>query len=287
MLNWALAVAFMLAGFKFSGSQAIIFGAIYMLIPMLVALFLQKLIYKEKVKDNLLISFKLNKWFLVAWLLIPVANILVIFVALLIPGVTISPEMGGLIEKMSTSLPPDQLEKLTEKVHNLPPFVPALITLVQGLIAGITINAVFAFGEELGWRGFLLHQFKKLHFMKASLITGFVWGIWHFPIILMGHNYPAHPIAGVFMMTLFCILLSPIFAYITLKSKSVIAAAIMHGSLNGTVGLSMMLLVGGSDLTIGITGISGFALLTLLNVVIFLIDKYWTKENIWSKTIES
>ena len=66
LLNWALAVAFMLAGFKFSGSQAIIFGAIYMLIPMLVALFLQKLIYKEKVKDNLLISFKLNKWFLVA-----------------------------------------------------------------------------------------------------------------------------------------------------------------------------------------------------------------------------
>ena len=34
-------------------------------------------------------------------------------------------------------------------------------------------------------------------FLKTSVLTGFIWGVWHAPIILQGHNYPQHPVAGV------------------------------------------------------------------------------------------
>ena len=63
------------------------------------------------------------------------------------------------------------------------------------------------------------------------------------------------------------------FSYVRLKAKSVIAAAIMHGSLNATAGLAIMLVKGGNDLTIGITGLSGFLVLAVINVLIFLYNR--------------
>ena len=64
-------------------------------------------------------------------------------------------------------------------------------------------------------------------------------------------------------MTIFCILLSPMMSYITLRANSVIAAAVFHGTLNGTSGLALMVVHGGDDLTIGVTGLAGLAVLGL------------------------
>jgi hypothetical protein len=85
----------------------------------------------------------------------------------------------------------------------------------------------------------------------------------------MGHNYPQHPVLGVFMMTIWCILLSPIFSFIRIKSGSVIAASILHGTMNGTFALSVLVVEGGSDLIIGVTGLSGFIVLIIINVLIY------------------
>ena len=153
------------------------------------------------------------------------------------------------------------------------------------LVAGYTINAVFAFGEELGWRGYLLKTLHNKKFLHVSLITGIVWGIWHFPLILLGHNYPQNPVAGVGMMIILCILLSPMMTYIVIKSKSVITAAIFHGSNNAIAGIVILYIVGGNDLTNGITGLAGFLALLLVNLAFYLYDKYITKENIFSKII--
>lgn len=114
---------------------------------------------------------------------------------------------------------------------------------------------------------------------------GAIWGIWHAPIILMGHNYPEHPELGVLMMTIWCILLSPLFNYITIKTKSVIAASLLHGTLNGTAGLSILLIMGGTDLTVGVTGLSGFVALILVIAAIYIYDYKISKEKIMGQTI--
>jgi membrane protease YdiL (CAAX protease family) len=94
------------------------------------------------------------------------------------------------------------------------------------------------------------------------------------------HNYPQHPQLGVLMMIAWCVLLSPIFMYIRLKSKSVIAASIMHGSLNGTAGIALILITGGNDLSVGITGLAGFIALGLMIIAIFVYDQWIIKEKI-------
>lgn len=157
--------------------------------------------------------------------------------------------------------------------------------MIQGLFAGITINALFAFGEELGWRGFLLRQFQDMTFMKASMVIGIIWGIWHEPLILMGHNYPQHPQMGIVMMVVLCTLLTPFLLYITIKSKSVIATSIMHGTMNATAAISIVGIRGGNDLTSGITGVAGFITLFVFLIILFIYDRYIDKDRVLTNRI--
>ncbi|MBM3237165.1 CPBP family intramembrane metalloprotease [Candidatus Poribacteria bacterium] len=268
-LSWLIAILFFLLGGKWNRPIAMVVGVVYMFVPMTVAIIVQKFIYKEPVKEPLGISWKLNRWFLVAWLLPPIVAFATLGVSLFFPGIEYSSEMAGMFERFRQLLTPEQFKKMEEQAAILP-LHPFWIALLQGLVAGVTINAVAGFGEELGWRGLLQKELGFLGFWKASVVIGVVWGIWHAPIILQGHNYPQHPIAGVFMMTVFCVLLAPIFSYVRVKAKSVIAAAVIHGSLNGTIGLAIIVVKGGNDLIIGGTGLAGFIILAVVNLGIFV-----------------
>lgn len=268
-LNYLMVILYLAMGGKWVLPGSAIIGVAYMFVPMLVALWVQKGIYREPIKEPLGISFKLNRWFLAAWLLPPLIALATLAVSLLFPGVSFSPEMAGLFDKFKDMLTAEQFQQMQDQMALLPVH-PIWLSLLQGLVAGVTVNAVAGFGEELGWRGFLQRELSPLGFWRSTLLIGFIWGIWHAPIILQGHNYPQHPVIGVGMMTLWTMLLAPIIGYISLKAKSVIAAAVFHGTLNGTYILAVMTLKGGSDLTVGVSGLAGFLVLALVNLVIFL-----------------
>jgi len=256
---------------------ALIVATAYMFIPMIMAILVQKVIYGESLKEPLGISFKLNWWFLVAWLLPLAIALATLGVSLLLPAVEFSPQMAGLMERFKSNLTPEQFQQM-EQQSSIFPIHVFWISLLQGLIAGITVNAVAGFGEELGWRGLLQKEFSHMGFWKSSGLIGVIWGIWHAPLILLGHNYPEHPVAGVFMMIIFALLLSPIFSYVRLKAKSVIAAAVIHGSLNATVGLAIMMIQGGNELTVGVTGLSGFIVLALVNLGLYIYNRFFAGE---------
>ena len=159
-------------------------GTFIMFIPSISAVIIKKFIHHENLKADLLISFKINKWFFVAWLIIPIVMFFSLGISLLFPDVTYSPEMSGFIKRFESLLTLEQIEQMKNSLATLP-VNPIWLFLLQGLIAGLTINAIAAFGEELGWRGFLLQEFKEMHFFKAAIAIGFIWGIWHAPLILM------------------------------------------------------------------------------------------------------
>lgn len=261
-------------------------GAIYMFIPAISVLIVKKIIHKDKIKTDLLISFKINKWFVVAWFLMPIIIFSTLGINLIFTNVSYNPEMTGFLDRLSNIMTPEQIKEMQASIDALPINLIWLI-LIQGLIAGVTINALAAFGEELGWRGFLLHAFKEMKFFKASIIIGIIWGIWHAPLILMGHNYPQHPQIGVFMMIILSILITPFLLYVTIKAKSVIVAAIMHGTMNATAGISIMTISGGNDLTSGIAGLAGFISFTLFLIAIFVYDYYISKDKIMVNKISN
>ena len=268
LISWTAAGLFYLSGIGWGTFTATAFAIVYMFFPLLCTIIVQKLIYKQPVMKTYGFNKNINKWFLVAWGLPVFITFATIGVSLLFPGVSYSPEMRGIFEYLGDYIPEEMMAEM--------PFSPVVmfwLMLLQGIIAGPTINTVAAFGEEFGWRGFLLKETASAGFWKSALFIGFIWGIWHAPLILMGHNYPGFEVPGVFMMTLWCILLSPLFSYITIKANNVIAAAIFHGSINAVAGLAIMPLTGAMPLLTGVMGLAGFLVLAVLNLLIYFFGK--------------
>ena len=283
LVSWALA-AFMIFGLNVKNildnpMMYTICASLYMLLPLITAVVIQK-IDKEKLASTKLFSFKISWTWLVAWVLPVVLVLLTIFVNTLLPGVEINTDMSSMIPMDQVS---EEQKELFVKLLN--PAILTLVTIISGLCAGVSINAVFAFGEEYGWRNYLVSALKEKKFICASAFIGIVWGIWHFPLILLGHNYPQHSVAGVFMMVVFCVLASFIETYFVLKTKSVFPAAIFHGTINAVAGLNITLVKGGNDLLNGLTGLSGFFVIAIVVAVIYVFDKYVLKDNIFTKTI--
>ena len=158
------------------------------------------------------------------------------------------------------------------------PVNPIWLVLVLALIAGTTINAIAALGEEVGWRGFLVRELGHLGFWKSSVLIGLTWGVWYAPLVLLVLNYPHNLQLGVLVMIAWTTLLSPIFSYIRLKSRSVIAAAILHGTINAVPGLALLPITGGDEMTVGITGLAGFIVLAFINLALFIFDRFITTQ---------
>lgn len=152
----------------------------------------------------------------------------------------------------------------------LPSGFPGLLATF-GLILGLgtTVNALFAFGEEFGWRGYLLWELAPLGFWKASMAIGAVWGIWHAPIIVAGYNYPSFPLIGVFAMTVACISFSPVYTYLVVRAESVFAATLLHGVFNGSGGIVIAYAAAESPILeelvaspVGVAGVLAFGIAT-------------------------
>jgi membrane protease YdiL (CAAX protease family) len=139
---------------------------------------------------------------------------------------------------------------------------------VIGLIANLTFPIIMMFGEEYGWRSYLLQHLLPLGFWKANIITGAIWGLWHAPVILMGYNYGYYNVIGVLLFVLVCILLGTFFNYMYVRGNSVILVSVMHGWFNGMVP-SVVLLTGfmGKDILTAPLGLTGMAIMLVLVLI--------------------
>lgn len=105
---------------------------------------------------------------------------------------------------------------------------------VLSYFIGVLIySLIFALGEEYGWRGYLQKQWNPKNSLKGFIIIGIFWGLWHFPAILQGHNYPDYPIIGAFiLMPLLCSLFSIVFGLVFSRKNVIWIAVLFHGALN-------------------------------------------------------
>jgi len=156
----------------------------------------------------------------------------------------------------------------------VPVTVVVIAQLIQALTIGPLINVLFTMGEELGWRGYLLPKLLPLGQWKAVLLSGVIWGVWHAPAIVQGHNYPGYPVLGVFMMIIFCILLGIIISWMYLNTKSPWVAALAHGSINAVAGLPILFLAPGFNMAFGGTLAAPTAWIGMIAFIAWLM---WTK----------
>lgn len=279
LMSAMLALTFYFVGMRMVGSGALIIGIVYMFVPLLVAFTLQRLVLRLPVREGLALHFKLNPWFGVALLLPIVIGSLSLGVALLLPGVSYA-GFDGLLERGADTLTAAQRQTAREAFAtvSLPPLV---FIALKALAGGPTLNALAALGEEAGWRGFLYANLRGT-FLRTSLITGVIWGIWHAPLVLMGLNTTGPAWLSVITTIAFTTLLAPLCAYIRERSGSTIAVAIFHGTINASA--SMSLLARGDSALVGPTALAGLLALLILNALFAFYDLRISKNSLLRRT---
>jgi uncharacterized protein len=157
----------------------------------------------------------------------------------------------------------------------LSPDIVLVIAAVQSVLLGPILGIVVTFGEEYGWRGYLQSELLKLGRVRGVLLLGLIWGAWHGPIILMGYNYPDHPLLGVALMTLYMTGLAVVLSYAVLKSGSVLLAAFLHAVNNQVAAFIIAIGFKPFDTAFSfMIGIYGIAMLALVALLI-LRDPVW------------
>ncbi len=278
-ISWTGAIMFYLSDVEITSvAGSLLLVAVYMWAPAVAAIIVYRQ-YDRSIRRELGVRLGRVRWLALAWLL-PVALLAVtVAVATLLPEVSYTTDYTAFLE--DAGLTEEQIQEALAALDALP-VPPAALFVLQGLLAGLTVNAVAALGEELGWRGLMLNELATLGFWKVSLVTGVIWGFWHAPLVLQGHNFPEHPVLGVFVMTAAVTAVTPVYTYVTVRANSVFAAAFLHGSFNGVGSLYLILLTGAgaSDILVSPVGAAGAVAALLATSACVLHDRRVAEEPI-------
>ena len=138
------------------------------------------------------------------------------------------------------------------------------------LLVGTPVSALPAFGEEYGWRGYLLPRLLPLGEVRASIVVALIWAPWHLPVPLVGLNFPGkRPLAVLTMMTAGVLALSLLFTrFFVASGGAVVTVALLHGSLNAfSDRLADPVHLAGDPFVVSVGGVVGI-LVTLVGVIV-------------------
>lgn len=123
----------------------------------------------------------------------------------------------------------------------------AVLVSFAVLPINVLISSIPAFGEELGWRGFLTTALAPLGFWRSALLGGLIWGVWHAPVILLGYNFARPDGWGLLLMCGFTITVGVLLQWSRYWTRNVWVAAVGHGALNASAPLTLTWLSTSSD----------------------------------------
>ncbi len=163
------------------------------------------------------------------------------------------------------------------------PWLIAVSQLVAAVTVGPLVNAVVAFGEEFGWRAYLVPKLAPLGARRAVVLSGVVWGVWHWPILAMGYNYgfgyPGFPWTGMLVLLAFTVGAGTFLAWLTVQEGSVWVASVGHGAINAIGGISLLFLAGQPNSLLGPAPVGLLAALPWLALAAWLLrEPSWFPE---------
>jgi membrane protease YdiL (CAAX protease family) len=118
------------------------------------------------------------------------------------------------------------------------------------------LSSIYAAGEEIGWRGYMLTRLIDAGIRRPVLASGIVWGVWHVPLILTGQIRLERE-ACAFRRALCCRhrRIRHLIARLRLESGSVWPAVLIHGTWNAMIQGVFDASTTGSTLLLGESGI--------------------------------
>ena len=166
-------------------------------------------------------------------------------------------------------------EQVASMGVGMDPWLLVAIQIGSALTIAPIINALFAFGEEFGWRAYLLPKLAPLGYRRAVVVSGIVWGVWHWPLLAMGYNYgfdyPGFPWTGMLAFLAFTVGAGTFLAALTIREGSVWPASIGHGAINAIASVAVLFVAGQPNTLLGPTPVGVLAALPWLLVAAWLL----------------
>jgi uncharacterized protein len=128
------------------------------------------------------------------------------------------------------------VSRLTQRfgLGPLPNWASISLYFILAATMGMVRSCSSALGEEIGWRGFLVPQLAKMtSFTNTALISGIIWSLWHYPILIFADYNAGTPTwYGLTCFTVMVVSISFVFAWMRLKSGSLWTGVLLHASHN-------------------------------------------------------
>jgi membrane protease YdiL (CAAX protease family) len=206
-------------------------------------------------------------WLMIAaWLVPPLLVGLSILVSAALGFVRLDLTFAAFAAEVAKALPADA---------PVPPIELLVVVQLTMIPVAALANSVLAFGEEIGWRGWLLPALRPLGTWPALLLSGAIWGLWHSPVILLGYNFGRTDLFGVLLMIGGSIAWGVLLGWLRLRSASVWPAVIAHGSLNAAGGLIVIFAAAKPDLALaGPLGVAGWIVIAVVTVALVLTGQF-------------
>lgn len=223
--------------------------------------------------------------FLGLWPLRPAKRVVgLLFVAWLVPpvlvglGILVAAAVGWVQFDLTFAAFADQLARALPAGTPQPPVGVVVFAQLALIPLAALVNSVLAFGEELGWRGWLLPALRPLGTWPALLLSGAIWGVWHSSVILLGYNFGRTDITGVLFMIGGCVAWGVLFGWLRLRSGSVWPAVVAHGALNAAGGMVLIFAAALPDLALaGPLGVAGWIVVAVVVAVLAVTGQFRTQ----------
>ena len=162
-------------------------------------------------------------------------------------------------------------------LNGMPPQALLIVGFVQSVVfAPVVMALMLGFGEEYGWRGYLQGTLERMGRVRGVLLVGLIWGIWHVPAVLLGHNYPGRPLLGSLLMIAYSVLMGFVFGYVMLKTRAIWLVAFLHAVNNHTYQYLTLMVYAPDDPALSFGGPGLFSLVVLAGIVALLLrDPVW------------
>jgi hypothetical protein len=150
-----------------------------------------------------------------------------------------------------------------------------IFSLIGAMLLIIPLSTIAAVGEEYGWRGYLLPRLLPGGEIKATIVMGLIWAMWHLPILVTGLTFPGESLAFAIPVFVFAIVMTS-FLFTKLhdiSGGSFWTAALLHGTLNAlTILTSERHYPDGNQLVLGILGLN-YAVILLLGIAVYYLAR--------------
>ena len=193
------------------------------------------------------------RYYVAAWLIPAILSALGCILFFAVNPQLFDPTFAGYLRTLEAAGGPaaSSMPSADELASAMPAMVA--VTFVAAITVAPFLNAIPAFGEEAGWRGMLFPTLRELMSTRAAaIVSGIIWGVWHAPVIAMGHNYgmgySGFPWAGIVVMTVACTAFGLTLCYLRLHTQSVWPCALAHGALNAVANAGVVFCAAGQTL---------------------------------------